>query len=51
VLAVVTLGVLCIICCVRLSDKACVQDREEVDENKGEEMGGQEGKIRRRQDR
>jgi hypothetical protein len=48
----VTLGVLSIICSVRLSaDKAYVQDREEVDENKGKEMGGQEGKIRRRQDR
>lgn len=50
-LAVVTLGVLSLVCWVRLSDKASVQDREQVDENKGKEMGGQEEKIRRRQDR
>lgn len=50
-LAVVTLGVFSLIYCVRLSDKASVQDRKEVDEKKGKEMGGQEGKLRRRQDR
>ena len=42
-----TLGVLSLIYCVRLSDKASVQDREEVNENKGKEMGGQEEKIKR----
>jgi hypothetical protein len=47
----VTLGVVSVICCVRLSDNAPVQDREEVDENKGKEIGGEEEKIRRRQDR
>jgi len=41
----VTLGVLSFIYCVRLSDKASVQDREEVNENKGKEMVGQEEEI------
>jgi hypothetical protein len=43
---VVTLGVPSLICYVRLSGKAPVQDREEVEENKGKEMNGQERKIR-----
>jgi hypothetical protein len=34
-----------------VSDKASIQDRGEVEENKGKEMGEQEEKIRRSQDR
>jgi hypothetical protein len=50
-LTVATLRIPSLICYVRFSDKASVQDREEDDENERKEMNRQEGKIRRKQDR